>query len=47
MAIESIPHPPLEGANKVVQGLWIGDRLSVMERLSIASFLRNGHQYHL
>jgi hypothetical protein len=33
--------------NKVIQSLWIGQRLSVMERLSIASFLANGHEYHL
>lgn len=31
----------------IVQGLWIGAELSVMERLSIASFLANGHEYHL
>lgn len=29
------------------QGLWIGAELSVMEQLSISSFLRNGHEYHL
>ena len=34
-------------ANKVIQGLWIGPGLSVMEQLSITSFLRNGHEYHL
>jgi hypothetical protein len=34
-------------ANKVIQGLWIGPELSVMEQLSITSFLRNGHEYHL
>ncbi len=33
--------------NHVIQGLWVGSELSVMEQLSIASFLRNGHQYHL
>jgi hypothetical protein len=33
--------------NKVIQGLWIGSELSVMEQLSIASFLKNGHEYHL
>lgn len=33
--------------NKVIQGLWIGAELSVMEQLSISSFLRNGHEYHL
>jgi hypothetical protein len=31
----------------VVQGLWIGRELSAMECLSIASFLANGHEYHL
>ncbi len=34
-------------ANKVIQGLWIGAELSVMEQLSLASFLANGHDYHL
>jgi len=34
-------------ANIVVQGLWIGPELSVMERMSIASFLAHGHEYHL
>jgi hypothetical protein len=33
--------------NKVVQGLWIGDELSLLEQLSIKSFLDNGHEYHL
>ena len=33
--------------NEVIQGLWIGPELSVMERLSISSFLKNGHEYHL
>ena len=31
----------------VIQSLWIGDRLSVMERLCIQSFLDQGHQFHL
>ncbi len=30
-----------------IQSLWIGDELSVMERLCIASFLENGHPFHL
>jgi hypothetical protein len=30
-----------------IQSLWIGRKLSAMERLSIASFLANGHEYHL
>lgn len=33
--------------NIIIQGLWIGSELSVMERMSIASFLANGHEYHL
>jgi hypothetical protein len=31
----------------IIQGLWVGDSLSAMERLSIASFLAHGHSYHL
>ena len=34
-------------ANKIIQGLWIGSELSVMEQLSISSFLLSGHDYHL
>lgn len=34
-------------SDQIIQGLWIGRRLSTMERLSIASFLRHGHEYHL
>jgi len=30
-----------------IQSLWVGPRLSVMERLSIVSFLKNGHSYTL
>jgi Alpha 1,4-glycosyltransferase conserved region/Glycosyltransferase sugar-binding region containing DXD motif len=33
--------------NTPVQSLWIGARLSTLERLSIQSFLDHGHQYHL
>jgi hypothetical protein len=33
--------------SNIVQALWIGDRLSVMERLSIRSFLHQGHEFHL
>ena len=33
--------------NRIIQGLWIGPELSVMEQLSIASFISNGHEYHL
>jgi Glycosyltransferase sugar-binding region containing DXD motif/Alpha 1,4-glycosyltransferase conserved region len=33
--------------NSVIQSLWIGGDLSTMEQLCIASFLANGHQFHL
>ena len=32
--------------NKIIQSLWIG-KLSSMEKLSMLSFLRHGHEYHL
>lgn len=35
------------GINKIIQGLWIGHELSLMEQLSISSFLQTGHDYHL
>jgi len=31
----------------IVQSLWIGRRLSTMERLSIISYLQQGHPFHL
>ena len=34
-------------ANERPSGLWVGDTLSTMERLSIASFLAQGYEYHL
>jgi mannosyltransferase OCH1-like enzyme len=34
-------------SNRLIQGLWIGSKLSVMEQLSIQSFRQNGHDYHL
>jgi mannosyltransferase OCH1-like enzyme len=43
--VSQIPGPG--ESNRIIQGLWIGSGLSVMERLSIISFLRNGHEYHL
>jgi hypothetical protein len=33
--------------NHIIQGLWIGEALSTLERLSLASFLACGHEYHL
>jgi hypothetical protein len=39
--------PEVAASNRVIQGLWIGSSLSTMEKLSISSFIRNGHEYHL
>lgn len=33
--------------NKIIQGLWIGNRLSAMEQLCPASFMCHGHEFHL
>lgn len=33
--------------NKIIQSLWIGDRLSNLEQLCITSYLKNGHEFHL
>lgn len=33
--------------NEIINGMWIGSDLSNVEKLSINSFLKNGHQYHL
>jgi hypothetical protein len=33
--------------NRIVNGLWIGKTLSVLELLTIRSFLYNGHTFHL
>jgi hypothetical protein len=32
---------------EIIQSLWIGEKLSVMERLSISSFIAHGHHFHL
>lgn len=32
---------------EIIQSLWVGDRLSVMEQLCISSFLRHKHEFHL
>ena len=38
----------MTGENKTeVNGLWIGERLSSMEMLTISSFIRNGYQFNL
>ena len=45
--MEALSNQPPSDSNTVIQGLWIGHELSVMEQLSIVSFLLNGHEYHL
>jgi hypothetical protein len=30
-----------------IQGLWVGDKLSALERMCVESYLRHGHQFHL
>jgi hypothetical protein len=34
-------------AKPIIQSLWIGSQLSVIERLSVSSFIKNGHEFHL
>lgn len=34
-------------SNKIIQGLWIGKKASIIEHLCIKSFLDNGHEFHL
>jgi len=38
---------PLSEDNLVVHGLWIGERLSRLELLTIKSFVHFGHEFHL
>lgn len=45
--MNSRAEPRHQQMNQIIQGLWVGPELSVMERLSVSSFLLNGHQYHL
>ena len=33
--------------NRIVQSLWVGGRLSALERLCIRSFCAHGHEFHL
>ncbi len=41
LSVENKPKLP------IIQSLWIGNTLSTLEQLSITSFLRNGHEFHL
>ena len=40
-------HNYAPGRRDVIQSLWVGPRISTMERLSMASFLSHGHPVHL
>lgn len=33
--------------NKIVNGLWIGNELSILELLTLSSFVKQGHQFNL
>lgn len=33
--------------NNIIQALWIGEEISVIEKLCMASFVANGHEFHL
>lgn len=37
----------MKSDNKIINGLWIGTRLSNVELLTIYSFLKNGHDFYL
>ena len=39
--------PQDSGQGSLINSLWIGGKLSTLERLSILSHLRQGHEYHL
>lgn len=47
MALGRVTLSWLAPSNRVVHGLWIGNRLSKLEQLTIHSFLRHGHEFHL
>ncbi|MEN5231845.1 hypothetical protein [Sphingobacterium faecium] len=34
-------------SNSIIQSLWIGNCLSIVEQLCINSYLKNGHKFHL
>src|SRR6478736_5289132 len=37
----------MNASDRIIQGLWIGEELSAMERMCIHSFLSHGHEFHL
>ena len=37
----------MDDNNKIIRSLWIGKEISFLEKLSMISFIRNGHLYYL
>ena len=37
----------MDDQNRIIKGLWIGNKLSPIEILCIKSYLQNGHEFHL
>lgn len=37
----------MDKTNQIVNGLWIGDKLSPLELLTLHSFIEHGHTFHL
>src|SRR5690242_14854394 len=37
----------MDDSNRIVNALWIGNKLSKLELLTISSFIANGHDFHL
>lgn len=46
-ALEWIDRPVVDESNRIVNGLWIGNKLSKLELLTLASFVANHHEFHL
>ena len=44
---ETVSLPRLSDDNRIVHGLWIGSCLSKLELLTMRSFLKQGHEFHL
>ena len=34
-------------SNRIINSLWVGDKLSFLELLTLKSFIANGHVFHL
>lgn len=39
--------PKITNENRIINGLWIGNKLGPLEKLTIHSFQDNGHEFHL